>query len=108
MKEIWDVPGQGNNDDKNQNAITEQNVDLNDVTVSLKRRKAKQIVLTIIQENEALGVEEVVMKMPRRQYSIQVASDQCVYLHLSSKNFREKFFNQSYALKHLVCEKLEM
>jgi len=32
----------------------------------------------------------------------------CVYLYLTAKNFLEKFFNANNALKHVLCEKLEM
>lgn len=53
-------------------------------------------MLTIIQQGESVGVEEIVMKVPRRQFSIQVTSDECSYLFLSTKDFREKFFNQSH------------
>jgi len=39
---------------------------------------------------------------------MQVASESCIYLFLSAKNFREKFFDQSVVMKHTICEKLEM
>lgn len=65
-------------------------------------------MLTILQEGEALGIEEIVMKCAKRQYSMQVSSDECKYLFLSARNFREKFFDQSQALKHTICDKLEM
>ena len=71
-------------------------------------KRSKQIVLTIIQKGESVGMEEVVMKLPGRQFSIQVASENCLYLFLSTKNFREKFFNQSHQLKHELCEQTEM
>lgn len=61
-------------------------------------------MLTILQAGETLGIEEVAQKLPKRLHSIQVASESCSYLYLSAKQFMEKFFNQSYALKHSICE----
>ena len=65
-------------------------------------------MLTLIQRGETVGVEEIVAKMPSRQFSMQVTSEHCSYLYLSAKQFRERFFNQGYVLKHVVCEKLEI
>ena len=59
----------------------------------LKRNKAKQIILTILQSGETLGVEEIAMRYPKRQFSMQVASESCLYLYLPAKQFREKFFD---------------
>jgi len=79
-----------------------------DVLDQLKKNKAKQIVLTILSKGETLGVDEIVNKAPTRQFSIQVSSETCVYLYLPAKQFKDKFFNQSFAMKHSVCEKMEM
>lgn len=65
-------------------------------------------MLTLIQKGETIGIEEIVAKFSTRQYSMQVASEHCVYLYLSAKQFRDKFFNQSNLLKHTVCEKVEV
>ena len=48
------------------------------------------------------------MQLPKRQFSMQVASENCLYLYLSKHHFVDKFFNQSQPLKHVLCEKLEM
>jgi len=48
------------------------------------------------------------MKLPTRQYSMQVASDACTYLYLPAKQYRDKFFNQGNVRKHQVCGKLEV
>ena len=58
----------------------------------LRRNKAKHVVLTILQDGETPGVEEIILNCPNRQYSMQVASENCLYLFLSVKNFKEKFY----------------
>ena len=39
---------------------------------------------------------------------MKVTSELCRYLYLPAKQFCDKFFNQHQALKHVVCEKLEV
>ena len=73
----------------------------------LRRNRAKQIVLTILQNGEVLGIEEVINKQPRRNYSIQVCSEGCEYLFLTTKNFKEKFYNHSIVMKQMLNGRVE-
>lgn len=65
-------------------------------------------MLTLIQKGETVGYEEIVSKQEKRLFSMQVASESCFYLYLPAKQFKDKFFNQSFVMKHTVCEKLEV
>ena len=62
-----------------------KDADPDDVLSELKKKRAKQVVLTLIQPGETLGVDEVVQNLPSRQFSMQVASEACVYLFLPAK-----------------------
>ena len=77
------------------------------VMEELKRNKADQYVLTIIQAGELLGFEEILGKLARRLNSIQVSSDTCQYLYLSAREFREKFYNHSIVMKNLLGDRVE-
>ena len=65
----------------------------------LKRQKAKQIVLTIIQAKEVVGLDEIIQRMGQRPHTIQVCSEKCEYLFVSAKNFKDKFYNNSLIMK---------
>lgn len=73
----------------------------------LKRNRANQIVLSIMQKGEVFGIEEIINKSHRRKYSIQVCSERCEYLFLTVKNFREKFYNHSIVLKSALGSRVE-
>ena len=54
-----------------------------------------------------LGAEEVINKQQRRKYSIQVSSEKCEYLYLTTKNFKEKFYNHSIVMKTMLSGRVE-
>ena len=70
----------------------------------LKRSHAKQLVLGVVQNKDILGFEEVYLKKLRYQNSLQVCSAECEYLFLSTRNFRDKFLNNSIQFKKNCIE----
>lgn len=61
---------------------------------------------TLIKKGQTIGVEEIIQKIPKRQFSMQIASKSCRYLYLSVRHFREKFFSQCLAMKQDLCQKI--
>ena len=48
------------------------------------------------------------MKKSRRLYSMQTNSENCEVFFIEMKEFKDKFYNNNPAFKHILCEKLEL
>ena len=56
-----------------------------------------------------IGVEEILLKQPHRQYSMKVISDEITYLRLTAKEYKDKIFRiMSEKARHMECEKFEL
>ena len=68
------------------------------------------MVISIVEPLDILGLTEVQKKLTRHTYTVQVCSDECEYLKISSKNFREKLLNKNEALQQrlkLRCKDID-
>ena len=66
------------------------------------------MTITYIQAGEIMGVEELILKQNRRQFSLKVSSDEVILLYLGEKDFIERLYKPHPAFKHLLCERLEL
>ena len=58
----------------------------------LKRKNAKEIILSYISGGEVVGVDEIILKYERRQASLKVSSEAITVLYVERKNFLERVF----------------
>ena len=73
-----------------------------------KRRNAKQVTLSYVQNPEIIGVEEIILKKNYRMQSMRVNTEKCEMFFIDIKDFKDKFYNNNPSFKHILCEKLEL
>lgn len=64
--------------------------------------------MSYVHNPEMIGVEEIILKKKNRMQSMKVSSSTCDVYFIELKEFKDKFYNNNPAFKHLLCEKLEL